>query len=50
MQQKLGFILANYRMKLEIELRSFEKKEKDAILITSKKCENLWNGDRKSVV
>ena len=44
MQQKLGFILANYRMKLEIELRSFEKKEKDAILITSKKCENLWNG------
>ena len=44
MGQKLGFILANYRMKLEIELRSFEKKEKDTTVIASKKCENLWNG------
>lgn len=44
MGQKLGFILANYRMKLEIELRSFEKKEKDTIVVASKKCEKLWNG------
>ena len=33
MGQKLGFILANYRMKLEIELRSFEKKEKDKFIL-----------------